>query len=78
MSASAVTFIERSISGSFVARTHVFTYDQFAKYVFDFGEKVRLFQESLGDAAPDEIDAFAKAALNLDHKSTTLPERPTD
>lgn len=68
----SIEFVERSSSGEFQARGHVFTNQEFLDHVRTLAQKGRQFQEGLG-ASQDDMRQFADAAFNLNRKSKTSP-----
>jgi hypothetical protein len=63
----SVTFLERKISGSFSAREHRFTLDEFRSHVEEAASAGIKFRELLAVKSED-LDAFAKAALGFARK----------
>lgn len=68
----SIEFVERTISGEFEARGHVFTNEEFISHIKTLAKKGREFQEAL-EASEDDLREFANAAFNLNRKAKTSP-----
>jgi len=60
---NAVTFLERKASGTFAAKEHTFTLQEFSDHVTELADAGQQFRRLLGVSSA-ELDAFAKAALS--------------
>jgi hypothetical protein len=72
---NTVTFIERSPHGKFTVRRHRYTQRGFSDHVNAIADSASAFQTALG-ISDDELNAFARAAINLTNKSHTSPTPP--
>jgi len=75
--AHTVRFIQRITSGEYTVRSHSFTLKEFAEHAIRFATDAAEFYTVLG-ATQEVMDAFGNAALSLDRKSKTSPQKPQD
>jgi hypothetical protein len=71
-----VVFLERSAGGDFKSKPHVFTIKEFLLHVGRFVRDGEAFAHSL-EIDPAELRKFTDAAMNLENKSATSPDKPT-
>jgi hypothetical protein len=75
--ALSVTFLEKNTSGTFKAKPHTYSANEFYAHVKTAADAATAFLSAL-ECNQDDINAFAEAAINLTNKSPTSPGSPLE